>query len=177
MDFSQNEYWRDRIRSTIYHYSSDCDIYTGEVGSEKDVFYVVKGKGNGYWGLRVFEQKENTVTLIDDDLGFEEGKKKLVQHVMRERNPRVIQLAKEKFKKEHDGKLFCEICGFDFHKVYGEIGKDFIEGYHTKPVSKFEEGYSTKLEDIAMVCSNCHKMLHRKRSWLTKEQLQKLIQV
>ncbi|WP_374187403.1 HNH endonuclease [Priestia aryabhattai] len=175
MDFSQNKHWRDRIRSTIYHYSSDCDIYTGEVGSEKDIFYAVRGKGNGYWGLRIFEPKENTVALTDDDLGFREGRKKLVQHVIRERNPRVIQLAKEKFKKEHNGKLFCEVCGFDFLQTYGEIGQDFIEGHHTMPVSEVEGEYSIKVEDIAMVCSNCHRMLHRKRPWLTKEQLKGLI--
>ncbi|MFN3092826.1 hypothetical protein [Bacillus pumilus] len=38
------------------------------------------------------------------------------------------------------------------------------------------EGHSTKVEDIAIVCSNCHRMLHRKRPWLNKDQLKLLIE-
>ncbi len=87
----------------------------------------------------------------------------------------MIRLAKEKFKQENNGRLFCEICGFDFYDTYGEIGEDFIEGHHTVPVSKLEEGQVTKVEDIAIVCSNCHRMLHRKRPWLSKDQLKTLL--
>ncbi|SFB39660.1 HB1, ASXL, restriction endonuclease HTH domain [Lentibacillus halodurans] len=47
MNFNLNKHWKDRIRGTIYHHSSDCDIYTGEVGGKKDIFYAVNGKGNG----------------------------------------------------------------------------------------------------------------------------------
>ncbi|UOK56171.1 hypothetical protein MGI18_14135 [Bacillus sp. OVS6] len=58
----------------------------------------------------------------------------LRKHIMRERNPKVINLAKEKFRQENSGRLFCEVCGFDFHKVYGDIGEGFIEGHHTTPI-------------------------------------------
>ncbi|GAE32694.1 hnh endonuclease [Halalkalibacter hemicellulosilyticusJCM 9152] len=60
------------------------------------------------------------------------------------------------------GRLFCEICNFDFYKKYGELGGDFIEGHHTIPVSELEEGHKTNVKDIVLVCSNCHRMLHRK---------------
>jgi predicted HNH restriction endonuclease len=33
----------------------------------------------------------------------------------------------------------------------------------------------TLVEDIALVCSNCHRMLHRKRHWLSINQLRQLI--
>jgi putative restriction endonuclease len=72
-------------------------------------------------------------------LGFEEGKRKLKQHIVRERNPQVIKVAKQHFK-EKNGRLFCEVCDFDFYEKYGEVGEDFIEGHHTIPVSKLEEG-------------------------------------
>jgi predicted HNH restriction endonuclease len=42
------------------------------------------------------------------------------------------------------------------------------------PVSKLRKTDKTKLSDIAMVCSNCHRMLHRE-PWLTVETLQDLI--
>ena len=176
MDFNLNKHWKDRIRGTIYHHSSDCDIYTSEVGGTKDIFYAVSGKGNGHWGLRSFQPSENRVDITEDDLGFSEGKKKLRQHIYRERNPRVILLAKQKFKEQHNGKLFCEICGFDFQEKYGDIGEDFIEGHHTIPVSELNEGHITRIDDIALVCSNCHRMLHRRRPWLNKEELKSLLE-
>ncbi|MCD2500182.1 HNH endonuclease [Clostridium sp. NSJ-145] len=78
--------------------------------------------------------------------------------------------------KEKNGKIYCEVCGFDYESVYGEIGKDYIEGHHIKPVSELEENEVTKVEDIVLVCANCHRMLHRKRPWLSKEKLKLLIE-
>lgn len=175
IDLSSYTDWKAQIRKHIYLNSSDADIFKGNVGDHTDLFYSIEGKGKGIWGLRAFEPKSNNVDLTEDDLGFLEGKKKLRQHIYRERNPKVIRIAKEKFKQENNGRLFCEICGFDFYETYGEIGEDFIEGHHTIPVSELEEGHKTRVEDIAIVCSNCHRMLHRKRPWLSKKHLKKLL--
>ncbi|MFP9128863.1 HNH endonuclease [Niallia sp. BSM11] len=165
--------WKAQIRRHIYLNSSDTDIFKGFSGNEGDIFYFIEGKG--IWGLRDFVPSGYNVELTEDDTGFVEGKKMLRQHIYKERNPKVIRLAKDKFKKEHNGRLFCEICKFDFFKIYGEIGEEFIEGQHTIPVSEYKEGQITRVEDIAIVCSNCHRMLHRRRPWLTKEKLQELI--
>ncbi len=58
---------------------------------------------------------------------------------------------------------------------YGEIGDGYIEGHHTKPISEMSENEQTKVEDIALVCANCHRMLHRKRPWLSITELKNLI--
>nr|WP_235675276.1 MULTISPECIES: hypothetical protein [Bacillus cereus group] len=50
-----------------------------------------------------------------------------------------------------------------------------MEEHHVSPVSELKEDATTKIEDIAMVCSNWHKMLHRKRPWSSKENLQLLL--
>lgn len=91
---------------------------------------------------------------------YEEGKVRLETHTKRERNPKVVKEAKSLFIK-NNGRLYCELCGFDFEKVYGELGRGFIEGHHTNPVSQMKDGDVTKVEDIKMLCSNCHKMVHR----------------
>ncbi|MER2107641.1 MAG: HNH endonuclease [Solibacillus sp.] len=113
------------------------------------------------------------VGLTEDTDSFPEGKQVLKQHLVRERNPKLIARAKEFYKQKH-GKLICEVCQFDFEKEYGEIGVDYIEGHHTKPVSEMHPDEETKVEDIAMVCANCHRMLHRKRPWLSIDELAKL---
>ncbi|WP_308638983.1 HNH endonuclease [Paenibacillus silvisoli] len=101
------------------------------------------------------------IQMDDEEEGYSEGKEFYRSHIMRERKPEVIKRAKERFIKKH-GKLFCEVCGFDFYGVYGERGKDYIEGHHKKLVSQMKEGDKTKASDIAMLCSNCHRMIHRK---------------
>ena len=112
--------------------------------------------------------------LIDyaDDSEFPEGGEVERKHKARERNQALIKRAKDRFKQTH-GRLYCQICRFDFSLKYGEIGNDFIEAHHTVPISSGE--IKTRVKDIAMVCSNCHKMLHRKRPWLKMKQLKRLI--
>lgn len=116
----------------------------------------------------------NSIGFTEDDEGFSEGKLILKQHLVRERNTEVIKLAKECFLQRH-GKLFCEVCEFDFKAHYGDIGEGYIEGHHTKPISEMAENEQTKVEDIALVCANCHRMLHRKRPWLSLSELKGLL--
>ena len=107
---------------------------------------------------------------------FQEGKKRLVQHARLEkvRNSALVKEAKRLFKKKH-GKLFCEICEFDFESKYGQRGKDYIEAHHRTPISELEESVELTVADLAMVCSNCHRMLHRP-PWIKVEELIEIIQ-
>lgn len=165
--------WKSVVRGCMERFSSDSMVHTGEYGGIRDRFYSVNGIGQGSWGFRGYEGVgANNIT--EDDNGFPEGKKKLKTHVARERNPQVVREAKENYKAEQ-GRVYCEVCGFDFYQTYGEVGEDFIEGHHTIPVSEMQEGDVTRPEDIALVCSNCHRMLHRKRPWLTKEHLSRVL--
>ena len=110
----------------------------------------------------------------DDEYEAYEGKLQTRNHRYRERDRKIIKLKKNKVFKE-ELKLTCEGCGFDFNKVYGERGSGFIECHHIKEVSNIIEGEKTKLEDLALVCSNCHRIIHRKKPWLNIAQLQKII--
>lgn len=106
--------------------------------------------------------------------GFPEGRTYERIHMQRERNQKVVELAKKQAIDE-EGKLVCDVCGFDFHKIYGDIGYGFIEAHHTIPVSELNEDNLTKVEDIALVCSNCHSMLHKKRPWLRIKEMKKIL--
>jgi len=55
------------------------------------------------------------------------------------------------------------------------LGKDYIECHHTIPVSELPQGAKTRLEDVVLVCSNCHHMIHRKRPWLAVEEVRGLL--
>lgn len=73
--------------------------------------------------------------------------------------------------------LRCEVCAFDFAQAYGDLGDGYIEVHHTTPlhVSGVRE---TKLDDLACLCANCHRMCHRIRpgeSWRTPDALRELM--
>lgn len=107
--------------------------------------------------------------------GFPEGKMKQKMHLVRERNSELVRQAKLLALKTY-GCLLCECCGMDFQSVYGSIGVGFIEAHHTKPISTLhKDGEKTQIGDLAMVCSNCHRMLHRCRPWLERHELKQLL--
>jgi hypothetical protein len=107
--------------------------------------------------------------------GFAEGKLKQKLHFVRERNGELVRQAKRLALNKY-GRLICECCGMEFQKIYGEVGVGFIEAHHTKPISSLhKDGEETHLEDLALVCSNCHRMLHRRRPWLERHELKQLM--
>ena len=110
----------------------------------------------------------------DDDLEAPEGKLLTRLHKQRERNRELVR-AKKRRALAASGVLKCEVCTFDFSKVYGERGHGFIECHHTKPVETLSEHTSTRLSDLALLCSNCHRMVHARRPWLTLQELHDVI--
>jgi len=112
--------------------------------------------------------------LEDDEAESEEGAILTRTHRYRERDSSLVRRKKESAQKEH-GALVCEACGFEFARVYGDHGNGFIECHHTKPLSEFTIGEKTKLFDLVLLCSNCHRMIHRKRPWLSIAELQSLL--
>lgn len=66
----------------------------------------------------------------------------------------------------------CIVCGFDFEKAYGEIGKSFIHVHHIKPLSEIRSGYIVNpILDLRPVCANCHAIIHRVYPPLSTEEL------
>jgi|GEM_PF-3985817 len=55
------------------------------------------------------------------------------------------------------------------------LALDLYFRHHTVPVSELHSTQGSKLEDVALVCANCHRMLHRRRPWLGLSDLQELI--
>lgn len=104
----------------------------------------------------------------------EEGKVLTRLHRYRERNRKLIDQFKKNARKKH-GRLFCEACGFDFSERYGVVGEGIIEVHHTKPVHTLIDGDKTKLEDLSMLCANCHRIVHSSRRWMTIEEVRELI--
>ncbi len=101
---------------------------------------------------------------------FFEEKKKLRFHKSVERN----QKLSNETKAIHG--YTCMACGFNFKEKYGDIGKNYIEAHHLVPFSQLEG--NTKLspkKDFAVLCANCHRMIHKFEDTSNIKQFKKII--
>lgn len=104
-----------------------------------------------------------------------EGKILTRLHMIRERsNSLVVRKKREVLSLE--GKLECEVCGFDFNNAYGVHGSGYAECHHTIPISQLGPGMKTRASDLAIVCANCHRMLHRGKRWPSIPELKSIVQ-
>lgn len=125
-------------------------------------------------GLKLPDAKSPETSREDDEEEFPEGKVLYRLHRARERSRTLRDRARAAAIKAGRG-LACQACGFVFKDKYGDLGADYIECHHTRPVSELRTGAATKLRDVALLCSNCHRMVHRRRPWLGLEQLRTLL--
>jgi hypothetical protein len=109
-----------------------------------------------------------------EEIVSEEGAEKYVTHKTRERGSEIVEAKKSEYRAKF-GRLRCEVCEFDFEAVYGERGSGFIECHHNVPLHETDGITKTRLSDLTLLCSNCHRMIHRKKDWLTVEQLRLLL--
>ena len=108
--------------------------------------------------------------ITKDESKLIEGATRQITSNKYERNPRARKICIEKYGVK------CSVCGFDFEKVYGEIGKDFIHVHHLKQIASVKKEYEINpIEDLRPVCPNCHAMIHRKKMPLSIEELKKRI--
>ena len=96
-----------------------------------------------------------------------EGRRKLVQHIIRERDQELVNR-----KKKMARSLSCEVCGFNSESCYGV---PYCEVHHIKPLAKLKEGTETRLEDLAIVCANCHRIIHSENPPIGINRMKKLI--
>jgi 5-methylcytosine-specific restriction protein A len=87
---------------------------------------------------------------------FPEGAKTQITVSAYERDPKARSSC-----IQHFGAV-CYVCGFDFEKKYGIIGRGFINVHHLAPfAARSGLRLTDPKTDLRPVCPNCHSMLHR----------------
>ena len=125
---------------------------------------------------KLIETNVELPPTIDEEEDLEEGKLRTRFHKFRERNTKTVKKKKDDFHKKN-GRLYCEVCDFDFMEEYGSRGDGFIECHHTKFLSDYDESTKTNITDLVLLCSNCHRMIHRKKPWLSVDELRELFEL
>lgn len=109
-----------------------------------------------------------------EDISVDETKRRLVSHFKIERDRGIAKKKIAQFKQTH-GKVFCEVCDFVFEERYGEYAKDVIDVHHTRQLATLLPNTMTKLSDLILLCSNCHRVVHRRKMPLTPDQVRSLL--
>lgn len=99
-----------------------------------------------------------------------EGRRRLVLHLQRERNQTVVR-----HKKRQAVSLACEVCGFSFGRAYGSAASEYCEVHHLLPFSEVEQTTRTRMEDLAILCANCHRVVHLHNPPYTLAQVRSLL--
>jgi len=96
-----------------------------------------------------------------------EGEKYRAEATFRKRNRALIEAK----KAASDGR--CDVCRFRFKDRYGRLMPDCLVAHHVKPIGRRKRSAKTTLEDIALLCPNCHAAVHTEDPPIPLEKIQK----
>lgn len=148
--------------------------------AERRIWEELAGDRTALWNLARAIKVEGLATKNvprypeEGEEAFPEGRILYRTHRLRERNVALVKKAKTAWARM-TGSIACRVCGFDFEAFYGDLGRGYIECHHDVPVSDLKPGSRTLLRDLTPVCSNCHRILHRRRPWTSVEELSEIV--
>ncbi|MEL6405311.1 MAG: HNH endonuclease [Chloroflexota bacterium] len=114
---------------------------------------------------------QDFLELSEDDTAYAEGKVVVRTVRERQRSRKLVNDAKARFREKHDGRLFCEVCGFNFDESYGI---DYIEAHHTEPIASLEGETENTIDAVALLCANCHRAIHSRTPPYSVEELKNM---
>jgi len=113
-----------------------------------------------------------------DDEEFAEGAMATRLHKRRERakglRPKLLK------KKAAEGVLCCDVCGRQYSSLGSDLEDAPFEAHHVVPLAA-AAARKTRLTDLALLCANCHRLIHRamsrKRQWVSIDEARDLFGV
>ena len=89
---------------------------------------------------------------------FKEGRLLTRWHSRRERNPK---LRKQLLASRWPVGLNCEVCDLNRPNMPHDLQEALFEGHHLIPLATAAGERKTRLEDMALLCASCHRLIHR----------------
>lgn len=115
--------------------------------------------------------------ITEEEIGnYTEGGKKQITVNAYERNPKARKACINHYRKKNNGRLKCEICGFDFGEVYGDGFMDKMHVHHLVEVhTRGEEYVLNPIEDLIPICPNCHMIAHSRKIPYTPDEIREML--
>ncbi|AUZ04700.2 MULTISPECIES: HNH endonuclease [Vitreoscilla] len=117
-----------------------------------------------------FDEQDSSVSSEPPEVLYLEGARKTITVNAYERHSKARQACLDHYGYQ------CQVCGFDFERQYGAIGKNFIHVHHREDLACIEAEYQVNpMVDLVPVCPNCHAMLHQKKPAYSIDELKVIL--
>lgn len=114
--------------------------------------------------------------LADDEEEFREGGLLTRRHKSRERNKNIRKKLLDSRKSK--GQLACDMCELEPASKDQRFLDTIFEAHHIVPLAQAKSNV-TRLKDMALLCANCHRLIHRaislEKRWLSIPEAQNLL--
>jgi hypothetical protein len=138
------------------------------VGASAWAAYFDREKKAGTWAYR--PKTVAPVSIAQDvDITAIEGEPLLFFHLRRERCP-ALRTAKREAELNAGNPLCCEACGLTSKAAFPGLLEDILEVHHRHPLSAVDGSVVTSLSDLALLCPNCHRAIHRTKPYLSVDE-------
>lgn len=117
------------------------------------------------------EDAEAKPAVEEEEIFGREGRLLARIHVYKERDRSLAGRAKSFYKSKNGGVLICEACGLDPVKMYGADGERCLEAHHRTPIEQLQPDSITRVDDLAVVCASCHRMIHSRKPCIPVDEL------
>lgn len=131
------------------------------------------GMTNAGSAVKLEEADSAPATDLEDEIVGKEGRLLTRIHAYKERDKVFAARAKKYYRDKNGGKLICEACGLDPIALYGPDGERCIEAHHKVPIEELQPDSITRVDEMAMVCASCHRIIHSRKPCLTVAEVRK----
>ena len=153
--------WAHQVR---IDWEPDFTPVTILLGSEPTTVLRLSGKR-----LQQLDKALGKAKRDADKIEVKEGKRYRAEATFRTRSRALIRAKKE----SSDGS--CEVCGFRFDTAYRKLSRDCLIAHHLKQIGGRLRASTTTIDDIALLCPNCHAAVHTEDPPIPPDKLRRML--
>lgn len=123
------------------------------------------------------DEAEAEPSVEEEEIFGKEGRLLARIHVYKERDKTFAVRVKKHYKAKNGGKLVCEACDLDPVAMYGENGERCLEAHHRIPIEQLQPDSITRVDEMAIVCASCHRIIHSTKPCIPVEELAAILRL
>ena len=132
------------------------------------------GPSNSGSAMKLIDAQSKPVVPLETMTGVE-GRILTRIHVYRERDRGFAKQVRAHYATLAGGRLRCHACGTIPRDIYGRAGESCMELHHKTPIAQLQPDSVTVVGDMALVCANCHRVVHSKTPCFTIDEMADLV--
>lgn len=166
------------VAITDHAASIKAGINSSEIRKAADAYITVQaehfGMTNAGSATALIKFESLPQTDLEEDITGKEGRMLTRVHAYKERDRSFAVRAKGYYKRKNGGRLWCVACDLKPESLYDDRGERCIEAHHKIPILELQPDSITSIDDMAMVCASCHRVIHSRTPCLTIDEVRAL---